>query len=73
LDKAFIALAANRAGHAQPDFFRPALLEFRSDDFMKDFLAVAGSKRPDGLQQVIAQQRLANRSSYFSRRTEIFI
>jgi hypothetical protein len=41
----------------QPDFFRPALLEFRSDDFMKDFLAAAGSKRPDGLRQVIAQSK----------------
>jgi hypothetical protein len=37
------------------DFFRPALLEFRSDDFVKDFLALASSKRPSGLQQAIAQ------------------
>jgi len=37
------------------DFFRPALLEFRSDDFVKDFLVLASSKRPRGLQQTIAQ------------------
>ena len=37
------------------DFFRPALLEFRSDDFVKDFLTLAGSKRPTGLQQAVAQ------------------
>jgi hypothetical protein len=39
----------------QPDFLRPALLEFRSDDFVKDFLALAAAKRPDGLRQAIAK------------------
>jgi len=39
----------------RPDFFRPALLEFRSDDFVKDFLAMAGAKRPDGMEQAIAR------------------
>ena len=39
----------------RPDFFRPALLEFRSDDFVKDFLALANSNRPTGLQQAIAR------------------
>jgi hypothetical protein len=39
----------------RPDFFRPALLEFKSDDFVKDFLALANSNRPTGLQQAIAR------------------
>lgn len=39
----------------QPDFFRPALLEFRSDDFVKDFLALAGGTRPDAMTQAIAR------------------
>ena len=30
----------------QPDFFRPQLLEFRSDTFMEDFLAAAGMPKP---------------------------
>lgn len=37
------------------DFFRPTLLEFRSDDFIKDFLALASSKRPTGFQQALVQ------------------
>jgi hypothetical protein len=39
----------------RPEFFRPALLEFRSDDFMNDFLARAGEKRPERLQQAVAR------------------
>lgn len=49
----------------RPDFFRPALLEFRSDDFVKDFLALAGSKRSQGLQQAIAQPLRAGRPLKF--------
>lgn len=49
----------------RPDFFRPALLEFRSDNFVKDFLAVAGAKRPDGLQQAIARPLKADKPLKF--------
>jgi hypothetical protein len=38
----------------RPDFFHPVLLEFRSDDFVKDFLALASAQGPQGLQSTIA-------------------
>ena len=37
----------------QPDFFRPQLLEFHSDNFMEDFFAAAGAAKPDALQNHI--------------------
>jgi hypothetical protein len=33
----------------EPDFFQPALLEFRTDDFMDEFLAVAGAATSEPL------------------------
>jgi len=38
-----------------PEFFRPALLEFRTDDFMEDFLRVARKEAPDELANAIAR------------------
>jgi hypothetical protein len=49
----------------QPDFFRPALLEFRSDDFMADFLKVAGANRPDGLRAAIAKPKTGKPLKFF--------
>jgi hypothetical protein len=40
----------------QAGFFRPQLLEFRSDAFMDEFFAVAGAAKPDGLGAVITPQ-----------------
>jgi hypothetical protein len=37
----------------KPDFFRPQLLEFRSDSFMDDFFTAAGTPKPDALQNYI--------------------
>lgn len=39
----------------RPDFFRPRLLEFTSDDFIKDFLAVAAAPQPNAFQQALAR------------------
>src|SRR5438067_2339482 len=38
----------------QADFFRPLLLEFRSDDIMDDFLAAVAAPNPLALSQAIA-------------------
>lgn len=37
------------------DFLQPRLLEFRSDNFVPDFLAAASAPRPDAFRQAIAQ------------------
>jgi hypothetical protein len=39
----------------QPDFFRPQLLEFRSDTFMEDFLAAAAAPKPDAFRHLLAK------------------
>ncbi len=38
----------------QADFFRPALLQFESDDFMDEFFAAAGARKPAALQKAVA-------------------
>jgi hypothetical protein len=38
----------------QPDFFRPQVLEFRSDAFMEDFLAAVSSPKPGALLAFLA-------------------
>src|SRR5262245_51485446 len=39
----------------QPDFFRPALLEFGSDDSMDQFLAAAAAPQPARLENQLAR------------------
>jgi hypothetical protein len=40
--------------YRQADFYRPAILEFKSDDFMNDFFAAASSKQPGAFAAVVA-------------------
>lgn len=50
-------------GYRQVEFFRPALFEFRSDEFMEEFLAAASSPRLTGLQAARLQPSADNAPS----------
>jgi hypothetical protein len=50
-------------GYRQVEFFRPALFEFRSDEFMEEFLAAAASPRLTGLQAARLQPSADNTPS----------
>ncbi|MBX2998666.1 MAG: hypothetical protein KF893_09180 [Caldilineaceae bacterium] len=50
-------------GYRQVEFFRPALFEFHSDDFMEEFLAAAASPKLTGLQTARLQPSAGNQPS----------